>query len=141
MSTGASVPRWLVERKDCPAATGVSESDCAVLDHSSISGSGADRSTGGGSTAFHVRFEREVRTTSSLNHPNIVTVYGCDTIDGQPLLLMEYVDGVPLDRWISDFGLRIADCEAADGKFSRDSQRSVRQVSPTHLRCVANRVE
>lgn len=54
-----------------------------------------------GSTSFRARFEREVRATSALNHPHIVTVYGCEIIDGQPLLLMEYIEGLPVDRWAS----------------------------------------
>src|SRR6185436_4253467 len=31
------------------------------------------------------RFEREVEAVSTLSHPNIVTVYGMDIVDGQPL--------------------------------------------------------
>lgn len=51
------------------------------------------------STAFRVRFEREVRAMAGLRHPNIVNALGCDVISGQLLLLMEYVDGIPADRW------------------------------------------
>ena len=35
------------------------------------------------------RFEREVELAASLSHPNIVTVFGIEIIDGQPLLAME----------------------------------------------------
>jgi serine/threonine protein kinase len=45
------------------------------------------------------RFEREVETASALSHPGIVTVLGTDTVDGQLVLLMEWVDGEPIDRW------------------------------------------
>lgn len=45
------------------------------------------------------RFEREVEAASSLNHANIVTVYGMEFVDGQPLLAMEWVDGCPVDEW------------------------------------------
>lgn len=45
------------------------------------------------------RFDREVRMAAALNHPNIVTIFGVEAIDDQPVLAMEWVDGVPLDRW------------------------------------------
>jgi serine/threonine protein kinase/tetratricopeptide (TPR) repeat protein len=54
--------------------------------------------------AARSRFEREVETASSLAHPGIVTVFGTDTLDGQPVLLMEWVDGEPIDRWARGSG-------------------------------------
>ncbi len=45
------------------------------------------------------RFEREVELAASLNHPNIVTVFGIEIVDGQPLLAMEWIDGVPISEW------------------------------------------
>jgi len=47
------------------------------------------------------RFRREVETSAALSHPGVVTVFGCDFVDGQQLLLMEFVSGVPIDRWAS----------------------------------------
>ncbi|MEZ5356849.1 MAG: protein kinase [Bryobacteraceae bacterium] len=44
------------------------------------------------------RFLQEARTASSLNHPNIVTIYEIDTVDGVDLIAMEYVKGLTLDR-------------------------------------------
>ena len=45
------------------------------------------------------RFEREIDVVSALDHPHIVRVYGCETIDGQAVLVLEWVDGAHFDRW------------------------------------------
>lgn len=49
--------------------------------------------------AARARFEREIEAICSLSHPNIVTVFGVETIDGAPVLAMEWIDGRPLDEW------------------------------------------
>lgn len=36
---------------------------------------------------------REARAVSRLNHPNIVPVFEADTVEGQPMLVFEFVDG------------------------------------------------
>ncbi len=50
-------------------------------------------------TGMRLRFEREVRALASLSHPGIVTVFGADEVDGQRILLMEWIDGAPIDAW------------------------------------------
>jgi WD40 repeat protein/predicted Ser/Thr protein kinase len=46
------------------------------------------------------RFEREVRIAAGLRHPNIVTVHDSGyASDGRYALVMEYIEGEPLDRW------------------------------------------
>jgi len=59
------------------------------------------------------RFVQEAKAASSLNHPNIVTIYDVDTqeIDGKPVqyIAMEYVPGETLDHLIGKKGLRIRD--------------------------------
>lgn len=42
---------------------------------------------------FLSRFVREAKLTASLNHPNIVSVYGTGRHDDQPFIVMEFVEG------------------------------------------------
>jgi serine/threonine-protein kinase len=42
------------------------------------------------------RFIREGRALASISHPHVVTVYGVGEHDGQPYLVMEHLDGLPL---------------------------------------------
>ena len=46
------------------------------------------------------RFYEEGRRTGRLNHPNIVTVYDLGDDNGTPYIVMECVEGEPLDRMI-----------------------------------------
>ncbi|MCH2141121.1 MAG: serine/threonine-protein kinase, partial [Phycisphaerales bacterium] len=49
------------------------------------------------------RFEREVEMVAALKHPGIVTVYDSGTTeDGRAWLAMEFVEGRPLDAWITE---------------------------------------
>src|SRR2546422_9756273 len=53
------------------------------------------------------RFVQEAKAASSLNHPNIVTIYDIDEADGVHFIAMEYVAGKTLDQLIPRKGLRV----------------------------------
>lgn len=48
------------------------------------------------------RFQREARAMAELNHPNIVSIRDIGEEDGQQFLVMEYVDGLDLKKYIQD---------------------------------------
>ncbi len=55
------------------------------------------------------RFLQEARSASALNHPNIVTIHDIFHQDGKTYLVMEFVEGKPLDQLIPKEGMRLND--------------------------------
>ena len=58
----------------------------------------------GAGTEAEARFLREARSMAQVEHPHIVRVYSFGEIEGQPYLVMEYVEGVDLAARIAREG-------------------------------------
>lgn len=49
---------------------------------------------------FHSRFDREAKIIARLDHPNIVSIYDFDEHEGQPYLVMKFIEGRTLKELI-----------------------------------------
>ena len=71
-------------------------------------------SLGGVSTEdFGLRFRREAEVMAKVAHPNIATIFDYGSVDGQPYLVMEYIEGGDLrSRMVPSFPMPLSEFRA-----------------------------
>ncbi|MGD9965394.1 MAG: protein kinase [Hyphomonadaceae bacterium] len=89
---------------------------------------------------FVARFLREARAAGSLSHPNIVTIYDVGEIQGFPYIVMELLDGEPLDAAAQRLGalapatvVQIG-CQLADAlRYAHEQGIVHRDIKPSNI--------
>lgn len=85
------------------------------------------------------RFVQEARAASSLNHPNIVTIYEISQADSADFIAMEFVAGRTLDQLIPRLGMKLPEAlriavQIADGLARAHAAGIVhRDLKPTNV--------
>jgi WD40 repeat protein len=64
------------------------------------------------------RLRHEARVLASLNHPNVATLHGLEVCDGQPVLVMELVEGETLGERLRSGPLPVADALHVAGQIA-----------------------
>ena len=90
------------------------------------------------------RFKREASLVSSLNHPNIVRVFGIEESQGLPFLVMEYLQGDLLSEFIAHGPLPLKllfeiGAQVADGLAAAHAVGLIhRDIKPANIMILAN---
>ncbi len=81
-----------------------------------------------GKTEVVERFLRERRLLARLTHTGIARMLDAGTHEGEPYLVMEYVDGLPITEWVASHAPRVADRVALLLKVCRAAEHAHAQL-------------
>src|SRR5512139_695584 len=87
----------------------------------------------------YLRFEREARAASALNHPHICTIHEFGLSDSQPFLIMELLDGQTLRNCLQKAPLALSEivdigCQVADALDAAHAAGIIhRDVTPANV--------
>lgn len=81
---------------------------------------------------FVSRFLREARAAGSLSHPNIVTIYDVGEIHGYPYIVMEMLEGEPLDAAAQRIGVFAPECVTNIGSQLASALRYAHEQGIVH---------
>lgn len=94
---------------------------------------------------YMVRFLREAKAVGNLTHPNIVTVYDVDEFENRPFIVMEFLEGTPLNEIIKkhktlsvDNVMEIAFQLASALNYAHEKGIVHRDVKPSNIICSPN---
>ena len=90
------------------------------------------------------RFEREAQVVARLRHQNIVQVFDFDTVDDQPYIVMEYINGPSLSTYLNTLHGKIGRLElpqvsqlltrvASALQYAHDSGVIHRDIKPSNI--------
>jgi serine/threonine protein kinase/Leucine-rich repeat (LRR) protein len=86
-----------------------------------------------GDLAYRQRFLREARATAAIKDDHVVTIHQVGEDNGVPFLVMEFLHGVPLDRWLAQGG------QATLAQVLRLGAEMARGLSAAHARGLVHR--
>ena len=96
--------------------------------------------------AMLLRFGSERQILANLDHPNIARLFDGGAADGMPYLVMEYVDGIPIDRFCQSRQLNLTQrlqlfcevCSAVD--YAHKNLVVHRDIKPVNILVTADGV-
>lgn len=94
-----------------------------------------------GDPEFVRMFLDEIRLCTALDHPNIVQILDAGESEGVPYLVMEYIDGIPLDQLLAhgrpgpaeSLGIAVETARALHFAHSRPQMVIHRDISPQNI--------
>jgi len=81
---------------------------------------------------YSTRFLREAKAAGALSHRNIVTIYDVGEVDGYPYIVMELLEGEPLNEVMAGKGKLAADQVMSIGQQLADALRYAHRQGVVH---------